>query len=91
MVSPTLAALTVEQLVQESDRIGERYEFSTPSTFLHIVTLIKRSTGDEVSFKVETESDRFSDVMLAINIHRAAHRLFGYELFEALPCNEPPF
>jgi hypothetical protein len=58
----------------------------TAPSFTHLVTLIKRSTGDEVSFNVSTYSDRFSDVMLAINVHRAAHRLFGYDLFEALPC-----
>lgn len=64
---------------------------SAPPTSLHIVTLIKRSTGEEISFNVETATDRFSDVMLAITAHRAAHGLVGYEYYESLPLNEPPF
>jgi hypothetical protein len=64
---------------------------STPPVFLHLVTLIKRSTNEEVCLHIETLSDRFVDVMREVAHQKAIHKLFGYEIFEILDCNEPPF
>lgn len=60
--------------------------------FIHLVTLLNRSTGDEQSFKVETSSNRFTDVLREISHQRVMRKLRGYELFEAIPIAEPvPF
>lgn len=57
--------------------------------FLHIVTLINRSTGVEVSLEIETFSDRFTDVIREISAQKAIRGLLGYEIFEVLDCNDP--
>jgi len=64
---------------------------TVPSIFIHLVTLVKRSTGDEVLLNIETLSDRFSDVMNEVNYQRSLLKLVGYEYHESLPLNEPPF
>jgi hypothetical protein len=61
----------------------------TPSVFTHIVTLIHRSTGDEVTLTIETLSDRFCDVIREISHQKAIRKLFGYEIYEVLDCNNP--
>jgi len=69
----------------------DRYSFSVPPVFIHLVTLVKRSTGDEVLLNIATLSDRFSDVMNEVNYQRSLLSLVGYEYHESLPLNEPPF
>jgi hypothetical protein len=57
--------------------------------FVHIVTLINRRTGDEKSFEVVTLTDRFTDVIREVSHLRAVHKLYGYEIFETIDCNNP--
>ena len=57
--------------------------------YLHIVTLIHRATWQEVSFEVETTSIRFKDVLDAITWQKVERKLFGYEIYEVLDCNDP--
>lgn len=59
-------------------------------TYFHFITLIKRSTGEEASMTVETDTERFKDVLDAITFQKVERGLFGYEIFEVIP-SEPPF
>jgi cobalamin-dependent methionine synthase I len=61
----------------------------TPKVFIHIITLLNRQTGDEVSLHIETGSDRFKEVLLELTHQKVMHNLFGYEIFEVLDCNDP--
>jgi|GEM_PF-3228858 len=64
---------------------------SIPSlaVYLHIVTLIKRSTGEEACLHIETTSGDFLPVHREIAHQKAIRKLFGYEIFEVLDCNAP--
>jgi len=64
---------------------------SIPSltVYLHVVTLIKRSTGEEACLRIETTSSDFLPVHREIAHQKAIHKLFGYEIFEVLDCNDP--
>ena len=61
----------------------------SPKVFTHIVTLIHRGTGREEVLTVETLSDRFVDVLREVSHQKAIRGLFGYEVFEAIDCNDP--
>lgn len=61
----------------------------TPIVYTHIITLLKRSTGQEATLRIETLSDRFVDVMRELSHQKAMHKLFGYEVWEILDCNDP--
>lgn len=61
----------------------------TLPVYTHIVTLIHRSSGREATLQIETFSDRFVDVMREIAYQKAEQKLFGYEVFEVLDCNDP--
>ena len=69
--------------------LADRFNAPTPQVFTHIVTLIKRSTGHEVSFAVETLSYRPVDVFREVANQRVLRGLKGYALFEMLDCNDP--
>jgi hypothetical protein len=58
-------------------------------TYVHIVTLIHRQTGDEQALTVCTLSDRFAVVLREVTHLKAVHKLQGYEVFEVLDCNAP--
>jgi len=55
-------------------------------TSTHFVTLVNPVTGDESFLTVNTLTGSFSEVLTATNVQRKAQRLFGYEIFESLPC-----
>lgn len=61
----------------------------TLPVFVHIVTLINRRTGDEQAIEVVTTSDSFCEVLRETAHQKAMRKLFGYEIFEALPLSTP--
>lgn len=63
----------------------------TVPVYQHLVTLINRRTEHEVSFTVETLSDRFCDVMREITHQRVERGLKGYEVFETIDLTCLPF
>jgi hypothetical protein len=97
MVNQTLElqSLSLPELFQEADRIGEKYQaldiqsIPTPPIFTYIITLINRKTEDEQSFQIETLTDSFTSVLNEIHWQRVERGLLGYEIFEVLDCNLP--
>lgn len=87
MVSQTLVLQATD-----TERSSGRFfvdSIPTPPIYLHIITLIHRATGKEECLHIETLSDRFVDVMREITHQKAIRKLFGYEVFEVLDCNDP--
>lgn len=73
-------------------QLQERFDvrsIETPTVYLHIVTLIHRRTGDEVLLNIETDSPNYAPVSRAIAHAKAERKLWGYEVFEVLDCNDP--
>lgn len=67
-------------------------DIPTPLIYSHYAVLVNDRTREEVSFIVETLSDRFSDVWLEIQIQKEKRGMKGFHLFEALPLDNPaPF
>jgi len=61
-------------------------------SFIHLITLIHRASGDEQSFEVVTPTNRFVDVVRAVTAQKLERGLKGYELYEAIAIEEPlPF
>lgn len=61
-------------------------------SFIHLVTLIHRTTRQERSFEVVTATDRFCDVLREVSHQKFIRGLAHYEIFEALPLQCPlPF
>lgn len=56
-----------------------------------LVTLINGRTGHEVSFEIQTRTDKFTDVMLEINHQKAVRGLKGYTVFECIDLTPCPF
>lgn len=56
---------------------------------IHLATLVHRSTGEEASFVVASATDSFSDVWRAVQAERSERRLWGFELFDAVPVTLP--
>lgn len=72
--------------------VDDRFDIQsipTPTVYTHIVTLIHRETFDEKCLHIETDSPRYAVVSRAIAQEKAKRKLFGYEVFEVLDCNEP--
>lgn len=86
------------RLVDELDRATVQFlselelqaQTIAPQTF-HFYITVKHSTKGEHGFYLDTVSDRFTDVMNAINARRQDLGLFGYRFVESIDLGTLPF
>jgi hypothetical protein len=60
-----------------------------PATYRYLVTLVHRVTGHETLLDLVIESDRFSEVLAAVNEARHERGLKGYGIFEMIEASCP--
>ncbi|MBD3882146.1 hypothetical protein IFO70_10285 [Phormidium tenue FACHB-886] len=57
----------------------------------HFYVTVEHPEKGEKGFYLDTDSDRFNDVMKAIILRRKALKLFGYKFIEAIDLGSSPF